>query len=243
MAQDDPSSIMSDALAELAGLLLGAESFDDLAEQIAQLAARTVPAAATCAITLSVADRALTVATADPLGRLLDEQQYDIDEGPCLEAIRTRVIVTAGDLATDTRWDGYPARALAHGIASVYSSPLLVGEQCLGALNVYARTPYAFTAQDVETIAALSRLTTAGFAGALRGSQDLTLADHLMTALNSRQVIDHAIGIIIGQQHCTPEQAFAALRTESQTRNVRLRDVAGELVRGAVRPQPPAGEG
>ena len=119
MAQDDPSSIMSDALAELAGLLLGAESFDDLAEQIAQLAARTVPAAATCAITLSVADRALTVATADPLGRLLDEQQYDIDEGPCLEAIRTRVIVTAGDLATDTRWDGYPARALAHGIASV----------------------------------------------------------------------------------------------------------------------------
>jgi len=146
---------MSDALAELAGLLLGAESFDDLAEQIAQL----------------------------------------------------------------------------------------VGEQCLGALNVYARTPYAFTAQDVETIAALSRLTTAGFAGALRGSQDLTLADHLLTALNSRQVIDHAIGIIIGQQHCTPEQAFAALRTISQTRNVRLRDVAGELVRGAVRPQPPAGEG
>ncbi len=83
---------------------------------------------------------------------------------------------------------------------------------------VYARTPYAFTAQDVETIAALSRLTTAGFAGALRGSQDLTLADHLLTALNSRQVIDHAIGIIIGQQHCTPEQAFAALRTISQTR-------------------------
>jgi GAF domain-containing protein len=216
----------------------------DLAEQIAQLAARTVPTAATCAITLSVADRALTVATADPLGRLLDEQQYDIDEGPCLEAIRTRVIVSVGDLAIDTRWDGYPARALAHGIASVYSSPLLVGEQCLGALNVYARTPYAFTAQDVETIAALSRLTTAGFAGALRGSQDLTLADHLLAALlNSRQVIDHAIGIIIGQQHCTPEQAFAALRTISQTRNVRLRDVAGELVRGAVRPQPPAGEG
>ena len=140
MAQDDPSSIMSEALAELAGLLLGAESFDDLAEQIAQL----------------------------------------------------------------------------------------VGEQCLGALNVYARTPYAFTAQDMETIAALSRLTTAGFAGALRGSQDLTLADHLLAALlNSRQVIDHAIGIIIGQQHCTPEQAFAALGTISQTRNVRLRDIGG----------------
>jgi hypothetical protein len=185
----------------------------------------------------------LTVATADPLGRLLDEQQYDIDEGPCLEAIRTRVIVSVGDLAIDTRWDGYPARALAHGIASVYSSPLLVGEQCLGALNVYARTPVRVHCPGRGDHRRALALTTAGFAGALRGSQDLTLADHLLTALNSRQVIDHAIGIIIGQQHCTPEQAFAALRTISQTRNVRLRDVAGELVRGAVRPQPPAGEG
>jgi len=44
--------------------------------------------------------------------------------------------------------------------------------------------------------------TTAGFAGALRGSQDLTLADHLLAALNSRHIIDHAIGILIGQQHC-----------------------------------------
>ena len=240
MTQDAPAPSVSDALAELAGLLLGAESFEDLTEQIAQLATRTVQPAATCAITLSIAGRALTVATADSLGPLLDEQQYDIDEGPCLEAIRTRVIVTAEDLATETRWDGYPARALAHGIAGVYSSPLLVGDQCLGALNIYARTPHAFRPEDRETIAALSRVATAGLAGALRGSQDLTLADHLRAALGSRAVIDQAIGIIIGQQHCTPTAAFAALRKISQTRNVRLHVVADELVQGAVHPPPDA---
>jgi len=203
-----------------------------------------VPTAATCAITLSVADRALTVATADPLGRLLDEQQYDIDEGPCLEAIRTRVIVSVGDLATDTRWDGYPARALVHGIASVYSSPLLVGEQCLGALNVYARTPYAFTAQDVETIAALSRLTTAGFAGALRGSQDLTPggpppggAAQLPSGHRPRHRNHHrATALHAGAGVCRLGDDLADPQRPAARH-------WGELVGGAVRPQPPAGEG
>lgn len=85
-------------------------------------------------------------------------------------------------------------RARSLDIAAVHSSLLLVGEQCRGALNVDTPTPYAFTSHDLETMAALTRHTTAGFAGALRGSQDLTLTDHLLAALNSRQVIDHAIG-------------------------------------------------
>ena len=230
---------LTDALAELAGLLLGADSVDDLTKQIAQLATRTVPGAATCAITMSVAGRTLTVASADPLGRLLDEQQYDIDEGPCLQAIRTEEIVTVDDLATETRWDGYPARALAHGVAAVYSSPLMVRGQCLGALNVYAREPHPFTDHAKATIAAFTNLTSAGIAGALRGAQDLTLTDQLRAALTSREVIDQAIGIIIGQQHCTPRQAFAVLRTISQTRNIRLSQVAAELVEGTIARETP----
>ena len=220
--------------------MLSADTFDDLIQHIAMLASRTIPAAATCAITLSVADRVLTAASTDALGRLLDEQQYDLDEGPCLEAIRTKQIVTAPDMATETRWDGYPARALAHGVSAVYSSPLLVHDQSLGALNFYAHRPHAFDRQDLETMAGFTSLTTAGIAGALRGAQDVTLTDHLRTALTSREVIDQAIGIIIAHQHCTPKQAFATLRKISQTRNVRLRDVAAELVRGAVQPEPEA---
>jgi GAF domain-containing protein len=230
---------LSGALAELAGLLLDAESVDDLTQQIAQLATRTVPGAATCAITMSVAGRTLTVASADALGRLLDEQQYDIDEGPCLQAIRTEQIVAVDDLATETRWDGYPARALAHGIAAVYSTPLMVRGQCLGALNLYARSPHPFTGDAKTIIAAFTNLTAAGIAGALRGAQDVTLTDQLRAALTSREVIDQAIGIIIGQQHCTPRQAFAVLRTISQTRNIRLSQVAMDLVEGTITHEPP----
>ena len=109
MYEQVPASL-TDAYAELAGLLLATATFDELTQQIADLAARTVPAAATCAITVAVDDRPLSAAASDSLGALLDEQQYDIHEGPCLEAVRTREPVRADDLARENRWDGYPRR-------------------------------------------------------------------------------------------------------------------------------------
>lgn len=226
---------LSDALGELAALLLAADTVDDLTEQVAQLATRFIPAAVTCGITVSAAGRVLTVASADGLGRLLDEQQYDIDEGPCLEAIRTKQVVTAPDLATEDRWQPYPTRALAHGIAFVHSTPMLVLDECIGALNMYADTRNAFAAADVEATRALAALASAGAAGALRYADEATLTDHLRTALRSREVIDQAIGIVVAREHCPPQQAFAILRTISQTRNVRLNEVAAELVQSTIR--------
>ena len=89
----------------------------------------------------------ITVASADPLARLLDEHQYELDTGPCLQALRTARVVQAEDLTRETRWNGYPAVAIAHGIRSVLSSPLLVGGHPIGALNLYARDANGFTAR------------------------------------------------------------------------------------------------
>lgn len=76
---------------------------------------------------------------------------------------------------------------------------------------------------------------------ALRHYDEVGLSDHLQRALSSRSVIDQAIGIVMAQQQGTPEQAFAALRTISQRRNIKLRQVATELVETISRtqPQPP----
>jgi GAF domain-containing protein len=230
--------LLTGAYAELAGLLLASTTFDELTQQVAELAARTVPVAATCAITVAVDGRPLTVAAADGLGRLLDEQQYVLDEGPCLQAVRTREPVRSDDLATDTRWDGYPARALAHGIGAVYSVPLLVGGRALGALNMFAGAAHAFDAPARDLIGALGNLAAAGMAGALANYDEITLTGHLRRALSTRGVIDQAIGIVIAHQHCTPAQAFDVLRGISQARNIRLHQIAAELVeRTATQPQ------
>jgi len=230
MSADHDLPVLSDAYAELAGLLLASETFDGFSQQIAELAARTVPVAATCAITLALDGRVVTVASADALGRLLDEQQYDIDEGPCLEAVRTGRAVSAPDVASETRWDGYPGTVLEHGIGSIYSEPLLVRGLTLGALNMYAHAPDSFAPDVKSLVRALAHLAAAGMAGALNNFDEITLTSRLRRALSTRGVIDQAVGIIIAHQHLTPEDAFAVLRRISQSRNIRLHEVAREIV-------------
>jgi GAF domain-containing protein len=124
--------------AALAGLLMATSSFEDLMQAVADLSGRAVPAASTCGITLSEDGHVITVASADALARLLDEQQYEVDDGPCLEAIRTARVVVSDDLSREPRWNGYPTMAVAHGVRAVYSSPLLVADRAIGALNPYA---------------------------------------------------------------------------------------------------------
>jgi GAF domain-containing protein len=218
------------ALSELAGLLMATVSFEELMQRIADLSARTVEGASTCGITLAQDGHVVTVASADPLARLLDEQQYELDQGPCLEALATAVVVSAPDLSRETRWTGYPVRALAHGARAVYSSPLLVHDQPIGALNLYATIADPFDAAARETAAQLTALAAATITAAMRHHDEATLTDHLRSALSSRSAIDQAIGIVMSTQHCSPDEAFDILRTVSQHRNIPMRAVAADLV-------------
>ncbi len=218
------------ALSELAGLLMATSSFEELMQRIADLSARTVPTAATCGITLAQDGHVITVASADALARLLDEQQYELEQGPCLQALATGQVVSAPDLSRESRWDGYPMRALAHGIGSIYSSPLLVNDQAIGALNMYGHGANAFNSEARSLIAQLTALAAATITAAMRHYDEATLTDHLRGALSSRSVIDQAIGIIIALQRCSTDSAFDVLRAASQHRNIPLRVVAAELV-------------
>jgi GAF domain-containing protein len=209
---------------------MATESFEELMQRIADLAARMVPGASTCGITLAQDGHVITVASADALARTLDEQQYELDEGPCLQALDTGEIVTSEDLSRETRWNGYPSRALAYGVSAIYSSPLLVNDQAIGALNMYATIAHAFGDDAPAAIAQLTALAAATITAAMRHYDEAALSDHLRSALSSRSVIDQAIGIVIGMQHCTPSEAFDTLRTVSQNRNIPLREVAAELV-------------
>jgi GAF domain-containing protein len=231
---DPVSELTQAALTELAGLLMSSSSFEGLMQSVADLSGRTVPAAATCGITLSESGHEITVASADALARLLDEQQYELDTGPCLQALRTGRVVLADDLSVETRWDGYPALAVAHGVRSVLSTPMLVGERPIGALNLYAVTAGVFDADAQSAAAQLTALAAAVATAALRHFDEASLTDHLRTALSSRSVIDQAIGIVIGMQRCPPETAFDVLRTVSQNRNIPLREVAVDLVARTV---------
>jgi GAF domain-containing protein len=230
-APSEDGGRLSSALTELAGLLLDTDSFQTVMQQLAESITRMVPNVLTAGITVANGGRVVTVACADPLGWLLDERQYDLDEGPCLEAMRIREIVDVPDMSLETRWNGYPPQVRAHGVEATYSSPLIVRDKSIGVLNLYADHTHAFAEQSVKDAAAqLVTLITVAITGTLRNYGDVTLTDQLQRALSTRSIIDQAVGILIGNHHCTPAEAFAILRGASQTRNVRLHQLAQDLV-------------
>jgi GAF domain-containing protein len=147
-------------------------------------------------------------------------------------------VVVIDDLAQDDRWGGYQMPALGHGIRSSLSLPLAVDGRILGASDVYATVPRAFGSSEQVVAGRFAAEAARALALAVRLSERTEMSENLQTALVSRAVIDQALGVVTGQQRCTADEAFEVLRTISQNRNIKLRDIATDMVT-AVSGQPP----
>jgi hypothetical protein len=55
------------------------------------------------------------------VGLKLDGLHYELHDAPCLEALRTAKVLSAQDMRDEQRWNGYPSRALLHGVHSILS--------------------------------------------------------------------------------------------------------------------------
>ena len=229
------------AAAELQQLLLATEDITGFLDELAALTVRVLSGDLSCGITLRRNGSATTVASSDTRASQVDEIQYGHHEGPCLRSMGTGQVVVVEDLATDDRWSDYQMPALAHGVRSSLSLPLLADGGVMGALNIYATQPRAFGPHQQEVARRFADEASRGLALAVRMAERTEMTAHLQTALASRAVIDQALGIIMGQNRCTSHEAFEILRTASQHRNVKLRDIAVQMVT-AVSGQPPADE-
>ncbi|MGH8891431.1 MAG: GAF and ANTAR domain-containing protein [Acidothermaceae bacterium] len=226
---------------ELDQLMLGSGPVETFLGNTARLATAVVEPPAFCGITLQRGSHPITVAHSDPRAAAVDETQYEQAEGPCLQALSTGELVEVCDLATESRWPRYTARALSEqGVRSSLSLPLVVDGVSTGALNLYCLTANAFGAADGARAQAFTQHAAAALTVVLREARHAQLDDDLRQALASRAVIDQAIGVLMAQQRCDPDTAFGLLRAASQHRNRKLREIAIDLVAGVsgVPPQP-----
>jgi GAF domain-containing protein len=215
---------------ELLALLASGGDLKSFLSDLVDLAARQVSSAEACGMTLSRDATGVTVASSGPLAERADERQYEVDAGPCLESMRTGTVVRVQDMATEDRWTPYPARAAELGVRSSLSVPLVVEGRKSGALNLYATEPGVFTADDEATAARWAGQAAGALAVALRIADSDDRADHLLGGLDTRATIGKAVGLLMAQERCTADQAFDLLRIASQRRNVKLRDVAADVV-------------
>lgn len=147
--------------------------------------------------------------------------------------MREGVQVVIDDFAAETRWPEYCIQATANGIRSSFSLPLRGNGFGKGALNLYAARPQFFGPPQREIAEHFAGEASRAMALATRIADQVQLTRHLRIAMNSRSVIDQAMGVVMSQNRCDAAEAFAVLRHESQSRNVKLREVAAEIVTAA----------
>lgn len=229
-AGNPPSGDLTRQFQGLQSLLLSFDDVSSLLQDVAVLAAEVTPDTS-CGITLRRDGQPLTAASSDARAVAMDETQYQAHGGPCLHAMESGQTVVITHVADDPRWPAYMTRARQAGLACSLSLPLGGEQLTLGALNLYGFDgPDVFRGEQRRRCEIFAAQASGALRLATRTTEQAAVRDQLEQAISSRTVIDQALGIIMAQQRCTSEEAFALLRLRSQSSQQKLRDVAVELV-------------
>ena len=220
-------------LAELSAMFRADRPLPAILDDVVHLARRRVPGVDEAAITLIRHEKAATAASTGGMAVPLDELQYETGYGPCLDAGRDNEMKYIEDATTETRWARYLPPARAHGLASSLSLPLPVEHYLVGALNLYSTRTAAFDSSAADLAEALAVHITAALSSEEIRRGHRTRAENLERAMLTRSVIEQAKGMIMVQRKCSAGDAFDILRQISMEENVRLADVATQLVESA----------
>jgi GAF domain-containing protein len=164
----------------------------------------------------------------------IDEAQYRTGEGPCVYAFRDQLIYRIDDTTAEARWPEFVAAALGHGIRSTLSVPLAARDASVGALNLYAEMPGAFTDAHEKGVLVFAEQAAIVLANAQVYWDARELSENLAEAIKTRETISQAVGILMARGGRTPDDAFQVLANASQRENRKVREIAAEIVTRTV---------
>jgi transcriptional regulator with GAF, ATPase, and Fis domain len=212
------------ALGELARSLHDESGVEKTLQGVVFAAVGTVPGAQEAALSLIEGRRGVrTQAGTAELVYQVDQVQYDTGEGPCLSSLYQQRTVRLSNMATETRWPRFTVRAAELGVGSMLSFQMYVERDNLGALNLYSRDTDAFTDESEQI--GLVFATHAALAMA-----DARNQERLYQAMEARDLIGQAKGILMERHKVTDDQAFRLLVRASQNTNRKLVEIARYLV-------------
>src|SRR6476469_8971388 len=236
-----PSTAAPEALnTAIGGVLESREQLSDYLERGVHAVRRHVDGCDEVGVTILTSGRPHTAAYTTVQTLEIDAVQYALDDGPCLDAARNRRENRVDDLVVDDgRWPAFAKECREDGMRSLLALPLVSGDECVGAINLYGWAPNTFDAFDASLVrVAASRCADAVVAvSALDGVK--RLAGQLEQAMASRAVIEQAKGVIMAMRGVPEHEAFEVLRKTSQDRNIKVRELAHQIVTGVVTREEP----
>lgn len=220
----------AEAFAQLALDLHDVDGLDETVDRILDFAVSMFGCRYAGIILVHGGSRVETVAATDPVVEGLDAIQLEAGEGPDLELIADRHEVLIHDVRRETRWPRWCAAVEDAGMRSMLGSRLYTTQRVIGSLNLYDPAPDAFDDADADVLHMLARHAAVAMQHA-RGDE------HLRKAVDARNLVGQAQGILMERFDLDAARAFEVLRRYSQHHNRKLHLVAQELIDHRVLPE------
>jgi anti-anti-sigma factor len=235
------SSGLTTGLTMVTGLHSDNEVVDRALQLAVNLARATVSGADGASVSLRRRGRLSTVAASDRTIAAMDANQYATGEGPCIDASEQGRRFHAETLARETRWPTFTPRARSLGIEAILSSPLLVQDKPVGALNIYSLTPEAFAPKDQALASMFATEASMILAGVGVTDADDQRSSRFQNALREREIIAQAQGVLMERDGIRSDDAYTSLRRLSIGNNLPIHNWAERIVASTQPAEPGRG--
>jgi GAF domain-containing protein len=232
-----PTGDVDDLFMRLTGLLFSEETLQSSLDATANLAREILKETAGAGVTLFRECKFRTAAAysdGDVVERA-DDLQHELDEGPCLSAIKENQLFRIDSMLDETRWPHWAPRVVEMGMMSLVSVPLAVRGEPFGVVKVYSIYAGAYDDRHTRVLSKFAHQAAIVLSNVRAYTDAQQLSDQLREALETREMIGQATGVIMEREGLDKEAAFATLRRTSQDSNVKLKDIARQVVQSAHR--------
>jgi GAF domain-containing protein len=232
---------LADELAQLAArmspLLLSADTVSAAVETLTSLTQESVAGATGAGVSLMDArgTRTSTGATSAVVVTA-DDAQYRLDEGPCLTAWAERRVVRIDDVGTDERWPQWAEAVRSLPVGSVVSAPLVTRGLALGAVKVYSEAAGAFDERTERLLTGFAEMAAVLLANVVSLDNERRLSAGLQKALQDRDTLQLAKGVVMQRDGVSEQAAFRSLVTDARAGRRSLQELAASIVGTTTRP-------
>jgi GAF domain-containing protein len=217
-------------LAAVGGSVVDDDHLVVVLERSVEIARQAIAGASSCGVTVVLGGSTYTAVHTDQRTLAVDTHQYDVGDGPCLEAARTGRIVRVDVDDAEQAWPEFARLARADGIRSFLAAPLRTDTLEFGSFNLYGTAPRAFDDLDEAVLDALTTITARALGDYARVRSEEEVSNGLRDAMAHRAPIEQAKGMLMAMHGIDADAAFAMLSTQSQKENRKVRDIAREFV-------------
>ena len=221
----DPAT--SGVFSDLASLVYASDDYTEVFDAVVRAAPRLVRGCDHASLMIRRDGRYVTASASDDIAALIDSFELELGEGPCLDAIIDEAVFHDADLTDGSPWPRLTARVLAETpVRGMAGFRIIVDEKKTGALNLFSEEAGALDQHSIDQGIVLASFVSV----AMLAADERQAANTLRDGLRSNREIGKAIGLMMAFHKISDAEAFDMLRVASQEMNIKLSEVARQVV-------------